>query len=221
MSAPTTAIADVLQLQGRAGWLSPPLRPVSVGGVGVSGPARTVRLAPGPGPDGLKPLHRVLCEDLAGRVVVIAGGAGVPRAVWGELLTRAARGAGAVGAAVDAAVRDAAAVRAAGFPLWASGEATVGPGGALHVAEVGGTVRIGEVDVADGDPVVLDADGAVALPADVAAAVCADAAAYADAEAEVGAALDAGHNLTDAYRHKARLVAALVERYGAAPHGRR
>lgn len=199
---PTTAVADVLALRGRTGWLSPPLRRI-VPSPAVSGTALTITLRAGTG--GLGPLYEALSGDLAGRVVVLSA----PHdevAVWGELLGTAATEAGAVAVAVDGAVRDVGALR---LPLWARSTRTVGPAGALEVAAVGADVDIGGVTVRDGDVVLVDEEGIVALPATTAGAVIADALAYADAEERIVAALRAGTPLRDAYRLKAETVARL------------
>ncbi|MFI6528268.1 RraA family protein [Streptomyces uncialis] len=207
-----TALADVLQLRGAAGWLTPPLRPVRRGpAVPVLAAARTVRLAPGPGPHGLGPLRSLLGEDLTGRVLVIAGASHVPGAVWGEILTEAALARGTCGALVEGLVRDVPALERLALPVWALGEATAGPGTGVHVAEVGGPVSPGGVPLTDGTPVLLDDGGAVALPdaPDEAATLLADAAAYTAAEEEVLAALGAGLRMPLAYRPKAALVTRL------------
>ncbi|MFC0862282.1 RraA family protein [Sphaerimonospora cavernae] len=205
MPPPTNAIADVLQLRGLTGWLSPPLVPIHRAPA-VQGRARTVCLAAGPGPDGLKPLHRLLDEDLGGRVIVIAGAEAAAGAVWGEILTLAALGRGAAGAVVEGGVRDVEAVRGLGLPLWALYEATAGPGPLVHMASVGTPLEIAGVPVRDGDTIVMDRDG-VAVVTDP--EVLADAYTYAEAEEKVVAALRQGATLAEAYRHKADVVARL------------
>ncbi|MGH9209837.1 MAG: RraA family protein [Acidimicrobiales bacterium] len=266
---PTTAVADVLALRGRTGWLSPPLRLVvgaSAGPAGstsggddddrqpdagspptrvvadgqsgaVLGRACTVELRRGPG--GFGPLYQLLSGDLTARVLVLVA-PDDDVAVWGELLSTAAAQVGATGVLVAGAVRDVAACQAVGVPLWASVVRTVGPAGGMETAAIGGPVTVGAVTVADGDLVVLDADGVVALPArpvtgagprtddagntaaaehQVAAAraddadadaILAAARAYADAESQVAAALRAGVPLREAYRIKAEAVAQLA-----------
>lgn len=200
--APTTALADVLALRGRTGWLSPPLRRVVP--AGASGGALTVTLRPGSG--GLGPLYEALSGDLTGRVVVVSAPHDAV-AVWGEILGTAAAEAGAVAVAVDGAVRD---VGTLTLPLWARSTRTVGPAGALDVAAVGAAVEIGDVTVRDGDLVVVDDDGMVALPSTDAAAVLADAGVYAAAEERIVTALRAGTPLRDAYLLKAEAVARLL-----------
>ncbi|GAA5058235.1 4-hydroxy-4-methyl-2-oxoglutarate aldolase [Thermocatellispora tengchongensis] len=204
MVPPTTAIADVLQLRGQNGWLSPPLRPV-YRSQAILGAARTIRLAKGPGPEGLKPLHRLLDEDLEGRIIVIAGAQVAAGAVWGEILTRAALASGAFGVLVEGGVRDADSFRDLELPVWALYEATAGPGFDVHVASIGEPVEISGVTVTDGDSIVMDWNGVVVLPSDD--DVLGDACAYADAEENVVIALRDGSTLAEAYRYKADMVA--------------
>ncbi|MEU5398980.1 RraA family protein [Streptomyces sp. NPDC005963] len=209
----SAALADVLQLHGRRGWLTPPLRPFQRGpGQAVLGAARTIRMASGPGSHGLGPLRALLGENLAGQVLVIAGADCVPGAVWGEILTTAALARGAVGALVEGNVRDVPALERLALRIWASAEATSGPGTGVHVAEVGGAVEIGGVRVAEGDPVLLDDGGAIALSPDSAPTLLADAADYHQAEERVLEALVSGLMLPRAYAPKAQVVTRLRAR---------
>lgn len=202
----TTALADVLQLRGRTGWLSPPLVPAWRGSRALAGQARTVQFAPGPGPDGLKPLHRLLGQDLTDSVIVLAGAGCAPGAVWGEILTMAARSAGALAVVVEGSVRDAPSFADLGLPVWSSGEATAGPGGQVHVCGMGAPVTIAAVPVSEGDLVVLDPSGVVSLPSKDADRVCSEALRYTVAEEAVVAALAEGQALGQAYRHKGAML---------------
>lgn len=205
MVPPTTAIADVLQLRGLTGWLTPPLRPIHRS-LGLLGRARTVRLAPGPGNAGLDPLHWAMDEDLDGRVIVVAGAQAAAGAVWDEILTRAALARGASGLLVEGGVRDINAFRDLGLPVWALYEATAGPGPEVHVASVGGPVDIGGVIVDESMSIVMDGAGVVALPS---TDVFADSYMYADAEEDVVMALRDGATLAEANRYKEDMVAKL------------
>lgn len=205
---PTTALADVLALREEDGWLSPPLRGY-VGGPGVLGSAATVTLGEGLG--GFAPLHELLSGDLHGQVVVVTS----PRddiAVWGELLTAAAAGRGALAVLVAGGLRDVAGCRRLGLPVWARAVATAGPAGSFEVVAVGEPVTVGTATVADGELVLVDEDGVVALPAEGAEDLLDDARAYAAAEERVAAELAAGLPLREAYRHKADAVAAITAR---------
>ncbi|GII81472.1 hypothetical protein Sru01_64540 [Sphaerisporangium rufum] len=205
MVPPTTAIADVLQLRGLTGWLSPPLRPVHRS-LGLLGRARTVRVEPGPGGHGMAPLYSMMDEDLSGRVVVVAGAQAAAGAVWGEILTRAALARGAAGLLVEGGVRDVNAFRDLGLPVWALYEATAGPGPEVHVASVGGAVEIAGVLVDEQTSIVMDGSGVVALPS---TDLFPDCYMYANAEEDVVSALRDGASLAEAHRHKEDLMAKL------------
>ena len=96
------------------------------------------------------------------------------RAVWGAVLTEAARQGGIVGAVIDGVVRDLAQIRAGGFPLFARGSTPAGPhkGGR---GSFGGIVQCGGVVVSPGDLVLGDIDGVVVVPAARVDAVARDA----------------------------------------------
>ena len=214
---PTTVLADVLAIAGRDGWLSPPLRPFAVpaeAAAPASGRAVTVLMAPGPTPGGgaLEPLYDLLSGDLTGAVVVVGGVEDVTAAPWGQILSRAAAGAGAVAVVVGGAVRDKAELQGEGIPVWGVADATVGAVGAAHVVAVGVPVTIGGVTVEPDDVVVVDAGGVVRLPAAVADEVLADGRRYHDAERRVLDDLGAGIPLKESYRHKRDTVADLRAR---------
>lgn len=205
---PTTALADVLALRAEPGFVRDPrLGPVALPHGRVCGPAVTVQLAVGEGSFG--PLYDALSRPLDGAVVVLAGAMGVPGAVFGQILARAARQCGAVGVVVEGHVRDRDDLHDEGLAVYGGPPSAVGPNGRATVIAVGGPVEVGGVTIEPGDPVVIDADGVVALPAARAAEVLAMAEAYATAEATVLAELAAGRPLSEAYRHKAAVVAGL------------
>lgn len=205
---PASAIADVLALRGLDGWLTPPLEPVVPAPMPVHGRAVTVELELD-GQGRLGDLREVLSGDLEGAVVVLAGAAELEGAVWGEILSLAAAGRGAKAVAVDGRVRDRAAMEALGLPVYARGEAVVGPQGRASVRAVGGPVTVAGVAVEPGDLVVVDAGGLVRVPAARADGVVTDAARYAAGEDGVLGELGAGAPLRWAYRHKQAAVAAL------------
>ncbi|MFC6085215.1 RraA family protein [Sphaerisporangium aureirubrum] len=205
MVPPTTAIADVLQLRGQTGWLSPPLRRVH-SPVGLIGRARTVLLAPGPGEDDLESLHAVLDDDLCDRVLVLAGARAAAGAVWGEIHTRAALSRHLTALVVEGGVRDLNAFRDLDLPAWALYEATAGPGPGVHVAAVGEPVDVAGVRVTEDTLIVMDTAGVIALPTPD---VLDDSYVYAEAEEDVITALREGNSLTEAHRHKAQIIAKL------------
>jgi len=199
---PTTTLADVLLMQGVPGALTPPLRTMCAPAHAVCGPAVTVQMAPGGRDGGFDPLYALLSEDLTGCVLVVAGMEDVPGAVWGQILSRAARRRGAVAVLVDGAVRDVSLLDAEGLAVWAAGEHTAGAPGQAHVVATHATVRVGDVSVDDRDLVVADPAGAVRLPAAHAETLLGCARDLAEAEERVLEDLAAGLRLDQAYHHK-------------------
>ncbi|HEV3256584.1 MAG TPA: RraA family protein [Gemmataceae bacterium] len=89
-------------------------------------------------------------------------------ALWGELLSTAARAHGAVGAVIDGMTRDAAKIMAMDFPVFAAGLCPLDSKGRLDGQSHGQPVRIGDCVVHAGDWVFGDMDGIVVVPAGLA-----------------------------------------------------
>jgi regulator of RNase E activity RraA len=207
---PVSAIADVLALFGRDGWLTPPLVPVVAPGAPLIGRARTVALrAESPG-SGLAPLHEIVSHDLRGEVLVLAGARPISGAIWGEIMSRAACSKGAVAVLLDGIARDAPAMSAEMLPVFAAALAVVGPAGRASIDAVGAPVEIDGVRITAGDTIVVDASGAVRIPADESTEVLEAARTYAGAEQQVLDALAAGEPLVEAYRFKKAVVSELT-----------
>jgi 4-hydroxy-4-methyl-2-oxoglutarate aldolase len=85
-------------------------------------------------------------------------------AVWGELLTMIALRRGAAGALCDGPVRDVAAIRRLGLPVFARGRCPADINGRLEVTGIGSTLTIDGVTISSGDLVVGDDDGIVIVP---------------------------------------------------------
>ena len=110
---------------------------------------------------------------------------------WGEVLTTAAEARGLAGLVIDGCVRDAAALAAHHFPVFAVGIAL--PGATkTHPGAVGVPARVGGVEVAGGDWVVGDADGVTVVPRAALKAVLAAGRARAEKEAGIFTALTGG-----------------------------
>ncbi|WP_018461908.1 4-carboxy-4-hydroxy-2-oxoadipate aldolase/oxaloacetate decarboxylase [Thermus oshimai] len=169
--------ATVYEAAGRAGLLEGPwLRLVP--GSRAAGPARTVLCAPG---DNLM-VHAAMAVLQPGEVLVLALPTPEPVALLGELLATQAQARGAAAILVEAAVRDADEIAALGLPVWAR---WVSPRGAERKTpgRLGIPVRVGGVAVAQGDYLVLDGDGVVAVPRERAREVLEKARARAEREA--------------------------------------
>lgn len=152
-NAPTSIISDNLErLPGAVG-----LRPFHRGGQLV-GVAFTVRTRPG---DNLA-IHKALELVGPGDVIVVDGGGDETRALVGEIMLNIAKYRGAAGYVIDGAIRDAGALAASDFPIFARtaihrGPYKSGPG------EINVPVSIGGMVVMPGDIIVGDEDGVVAF----------------------------------------------------------
>jgi 4-hydroxy-4-methyl-2-oxoglutarate aldolase len=103
-------------------------------------------------------------ECRADDVLIAAAGGSMRSAIWGELLSTAARNRGCAGAIVDGAVRDVAKMQELGFLAFARGTS---PRDSLHrqrVVAIDVPVDIGSVRIAPGDLVFADLDGIVVVP---------------------------------------------------------
>jgi len=207
------AVADVLALIGRDGWLTPPIRPIVFDTTVRMSRARTFRLEMGNDGPGLTPLYDSLSSDMSGNSLVLDAQF-VQGAVWGEILATAAKNSGLTAAVVAGSVRDRPAVEAIGVLLYAINECVVGPAGKAHVREVGSTLNIGGTLIDNDDVVITDDSGCVVIPAAISVQVLDAARDYITAEESVLLALESGEPLRFAYIHKKRAVAAILDKIG-------
>jgi 4-hydroxy-4-methyl-2-oxoglutarate aldolase len=120
-------------------------------------------------------------------------------ALWGELLSTAARARGAVGAVIDGLTRDAAKIRAMDFPVFAAGFSPLDSRGRLDGTGYGQPIRIGRCLVHHGDWVFGDGDGVVVVPAGLAAEALPRALEKVTGENRVRAELARGRKVTDVF----------------------
>jgi 4-hydroxy-4-methyl-2-oxoglutarate aldolase len=174
-----------------------PLLPGTV----LVGRAFTVSVAPVDAPPETPYRGLLRALDALGRddVYVISSGASREVALWGELVSTAARARGAVGALCDGCVRDVAAVRALGFPVFARGTVPYDIHGRLEVTGTGDPVEIGGIDVIAGELIVGDDDGVVIVPREVEAEAIARAVDKASAETRFREAVNGGMAPSEAY----------------------
>ena len=126
----------------------------------AAGPARTVRCGQG---DNLM-VHAAIAEAEPGEVLVLTMPEPAPVALVGELLATQARGRGAAALLVDAAVRDVEELQQLGLPTWARWVRVTGAEKSVP-GSIGEPVVVGGAQIAQGDAVVLDADGVVVVAA--------------------------------------------------------
>ncbi len=161
-------------------------------GASVCGPAFCAENTPG---DNLA-IHVAAARAPAGSVIVASVGEVAELGYWGEVLTTAAQTRGVAGLVIDGGVRDVAALEAHGFGVFST---MIALRGATkdHPGRVGGTVRVGDVDVHTGDWIVGDADGVTVVRVDELESVLAAAHSRAAKESEMFTALQSGATTLD------------------------
>lgn len=150
--------AVVADSADRFGVLASPIRLLS--GDGLAGPAFTVRTMAAEN----STLHRAVQAAPAGSLLVVDAAGYEDRAVWGELITVAARARRIRGVVIDGAVRDIEAIRRMNFPVFARSITPAGPHRGWR-GTFGEPISCGGTVVSTGDLVVGDADGVVVVPA--------------------------------------------------------
>ncbi len=158
------AVADICDALGRNAALPSAIKPL--GAARLLGTAYTVNLPAG---ENLL-LYYAVDNALPGDVLAVACDAYEDRAVCGEIMAALARKRGLAGFVVDGAVRDADALRAMDFPVYAR---AVSPNGPYKdgCGEINAPIAMGNAVIRPGDILVGDGDGLVAISRDEAEAV--------------------------------------------------
>jgi regulator of RNase E activity RraA len=110
-------------------------------------------------------LELALLDDLQpGEVVACTTRNSRGSAIWGELLSIHARAKGARGAIIDGLSRDSWGIIAMKFPVFSTGLTPADSSGRCDVTAIRVPIELGEVLVNDGDLIVADHDGCLAIP---------------------------------------------------------
>ena len=195
---PVANISDVMSRMTAGG---PRLRPMHAGG-GLAGPALTVKTRPG---DNLM-IHKAIALAEPGDVIVVDGGGDLTNALIGELMLAQMAKRGLGGIVLNGAIRDSAAIRAQGFPVFAAGVTHRGPY-KDGPGEINVPVALDGMVIEPGDLILGDDDGLLSVPFDAVEAVQAAAGQKAAAEARQMANIEAG-------THDASWVDATLRRLG-------
>lgn len=102
-----------------------------------------------------------------GEIMMVAAKGTERAALWGELLSTAARYRGARGVIIDGVARDIKLIREMGFPVFALGVNPISSKGRVIAVDYACPVEISGVMVHPGDLVVADVDGVVVVPKDL------------------------------------------------------
>lgn len=151
----TVLLSDVM---GKTGAMDHDMKNLS-GQCRMAGPAFTLRVHTA---DILMVGKAVsLCPP--GRVLVIDGQGELNTALWGSIITVAARIKGMEGVVIDGAIRDLEEIRREQFPVFARA-VVPNAGGAEYAGEINIPIQCGGVAVNPNDWVVGDDDGVVVVP---------------------------------------------------------
>ena len=103
-------------------------------------------------------------DDLKPGEIYVASGASARYAMWGELMSTAARARGATGALLNGYIRDTKGILEMQFPVFCVGRYAQDQKGRGRVIDYRVEVEIGEVRIQSGDMVIGDIDGVVVVP---------------------------------------------------------
>jgi 4-hydroxy-4-methyl-2-oxoglutarate aldolase len=158
-------VATVYEASGREGLIDAPLIQL-LPNSRVAGPARTALC----GQDDNLMVHAVIEHIKPGEVLVLSMPEPTPVALVGELLATQVKVKQAAAILVDASIRDVNELVELGLPIWARFIRAKGAT-KTKTGELNTTVTAGGTQIASGDIIVLDADGAVRVKRERAEAV--------------------------------------------------
>jgi RraA family protein len=189
-SLPTSNISDnMLRHYGAGARLRPYHR-----GAKLVGSAFTVKTRPG---DNLL-THKAIDMAAPGDVILVDAGGALDHAIIGEIMSSHAKQRGIAGMIIDGAIRDADAIGASDFPIYACGVTHRGPY-KDGPGEINVTVCIAGMVVNPGDIIVGDADGVVAIPRADAERVIAMTTAQKEKEEAILATIESGKSIDRAW----------------------
>ena len=162
----------------------------------TAGPAYTVRVHAGD----ILMVGKAVSECPAGHVLVVDGRGERNTALWGGIITEAARRKGLAGVVIDGAVRDSAEIAEDPLPVFAR-SVVPNAGGAEYAGELQVPVQCGGLPVRPGDWVIGDADGVAVVPAERVDQALQAAERLREAEARITAAVRRGEDLAALLRY--------------------
>jgi regulator of RNase E activity RraA len=197
----TAIVGDVLDTRGRRHQFLParcrPLRP----GMVVAGRAMTILESdvfhePDP-PFGL--MLEAL-DSLQPHEVYLAVGCSPRYALWGELMSTAARARGAAGAVLAGYTRDTQGILSMGFPVFCYGSYALDQRGRGQVIAYRVPIEVEGVCVQPGDIIFGDIDGVVAVPQEIEAMIISEALERSRKEKKAKQELDEGRLARDVFQ---------------------
>ena len=188
----TALLSDAL---GKTGAMDHDMRCLSAN-PRMAGPAMTLRVHTAD----ILMVAKAVSMCARGSVLVIDGQGELNTALWGALITVAARLRGLEGVVIDGAIRDVAEIRKDPFPVFARA-VVPNAGGAEYRGETGIPIQCGGVVVHTGDWVASDEDGVVVIPAGRLDSVLTIAARLREVESEIEKHVRRGKDLASLLRY--------------------
>lgn len=176
----------------------------------MAGPAFTARVHTAD----ILMVGKAVSDCPAGRVLVIDGHGECDTALWGGIITQAARLKGLAGVVIDGAIRDSAEIREDPLPVFARA-IVPNAGGAEYPGEIAISVQCGGLAVDPGDWVVGDDDGVTVVPATRLDETLSAAEALRGVETKIAAQVARGRDLCELLRYDEILEA--KRKAGAVP----
>ncbi len=196
----TSVISDTLDAHGYLNQMLPPnLRPLRVG---MRSCGRALTVLETDSLDKNEPFGVLFhaLDALKPNDIYIASGATSAYAMWGELMTTAAKQRGAVGAILNGYLRDASGIAELDFPVFAWGSYAADQKMRGRALAYNVPILIGGVTVSPGDILFADEDGVVVIPQSIERQVILDALSKARAEKTLRTDLEAGMLAVDAFK---------------------
>ncbi len=195
----TAVIGDILDAHGYRHQFLPPeiqaLHP-DMFVVGRAMPVLEADVFNGKDPYGL--MFTALDDLKPGEVYVGTGGTAT-YAMWGELMSTAARARGANGAVLNGLVRDTKGILAMNYPVFCSGRYAQDQKGRGRIIDYRVGVEIGNVRIQPGDMVIGDIDGVVVVPRQVESKIFGEALEKARTEKTIKTDLEQGMLASEAF----------------------
>ncbi|AIB15331.1 4-hydroxy-4-methyl-2-oxoglutarate aldolase (plasmid) [Azospirillum argentinense] len=196
----TIGAATVHEALGRRGAVDSAIKPIWPG-LRIVGAAFPLKTQPG---DNLT-LHAAMKLARPGDVLVVDAGDYTEQGSFGDVMATSAQSLGLAGLVTNGGVRDAAAIRDIGFPIFSRAisikgtvKATLGP--------IAQPIVVGGVTVHPGDLIVGDDDGLVVVPLDEVEAVLTASRARLEKEERLRADLQSGKTTWDIGNYDALLA---------------
>jgi len=139
-------------------------------------------------------------DDLKPGEVYVATGVTAPYAMWGELMSTAARARGAIGTVLNGPVRDTKGILAMNYPVFCSGRYAQDQKGRGRIIDYRVEVEVGSVRIEPGDMVIGDIDGVVVVPRRAEVEVFSEALEKARTEQTIKTELEQGMLASEAFK---------------------